>query len=76
MLHPKWDERPLLILVKNGKKELNPKEILKSFDGKVASWWIPNDCVFVDAIPHTATGKISKKDLRVQFEDHRWTELG
>lgn len=74
--HPKWDERPLLIIVKNDKKELNPKEILKSFEGKVASWWIPNDCVFIDAIPHTATGKISKKDLRMQFEGHVWTELG
>lgn len=72
--HPKWDERPLLIIVKNGKKELDPKAILKSFEGKVASWWIPNDCVFVEQIPHTATGKISKKDLRVQFEKHQWPE--
>jgi 3-(methylthio)propionyl---CoA ligase len=73
--HPKWDERPLLIIVKNGQKELDAKIILKSFEGKVASWWIPNDCVFVEQIPHTATGKISKKDLRVQFEKHQWSEL-
>jgi len=75
VLHPKWDERPLLIIVKDGSRELDPAEILKSFDGKVATWWIPNDCVFVDEIPHTATGKISKKDLRVQFEGHQWSEL-
>ncbi len=73
--HPKWDERPLLVIVKNGSKELDPKEILASFEGKVANWWIPNDCVFVDAIPHTATGKISKKDLREQFAQHQWSEL-
>lgn len=73
--HPKWDERPLLIIVKNGSKELNPKEILASFEGKVAKWWIPNDCVFVDAIPHTATGKISKKDLRETFQNHQWSEI-
>jgi fatty-acyl-CoA synthase len=75
VLHPKWDERPLLIIVKDGTKELDPAKILKSFEGKVASWWIPNDCVFIEEIPHTATGKISKKDLRVQFEGHQWSEL-
>ncbi len=75
VLHPKWDERPLLIIVKEEGTDLDPKEILASFDGKVASWWVPNDCVFVDEIPHTATGKISKKDLRTQFEGHVWSEL-
>jgi fatty-acyl-CoA synthase len=75
VMHPKWDERPLLIIVKDGTKELDPQEILKSFEGKVATWWVPNDCVFVDEIPHTATGKISKKDLRTQFEGHQWSEL-
>lgn len=75
VLHPKWDERPLLIIVKEAGAELSPEAILESFDGKVATWWVPNDVVFVDEIPHTATGKISKKDLRVQFENHIWTEL-
>lgn len=72
--HPKWDERPLLIIVKDGSRELSAQEILDSFEGKVASWWIPNDCIFVEEIPHTATGKISKKDLRSQFEQHQWSE--
>ena len=74
VLHPKWDERPLLIIVKDGSKELNPKDILASFENNVAKWWIPNDVVFVEEIPHTATGKISKKDLRDQFQNHRWSE--
>lgn len=72
--HPKWDERPLLIIVKDGTRELSAQEVLDSFKGKVASWWIPNDCIFVEEIPHTATGKISKKDLRSQFEKHQWPE--
>ena len=72
--HPKWDERPLLIIVKEEGADLDPQALLANFDGKVASWWIPNDCVFTDEIPHTATGKISKKDLRTQFEGHQWSE--
>src|SRR5690606_34576557 len=72
--HPKWDERPLLIIVKDGSRELDGSSILKSFEGKVASWWVPNDCVFVDEIPHTATGKISKKDLRERYQNHQWPE--
>lgn len=72
--HPKWDERPLLLIVKEADADLDPKALLKSFEGKVATWWIPNECVFIDEIPHTATGKISKKDLRIQFEGFQWSE--
>ena len=68
--HPKWTERPLLIIVRAEGAELEKEEILAYLDGKVAKWWIPEDAVFVDEIPHTATGKISKKDLRVQFADY------
>jgi fatty-acyl-CoA synthase len=68
--HPKWTERPLLIIVRAEGAELEKEEILAYLDGKVAKWWIPEDAVFVEEIPHTATGKISKKDLRVQFADY------
>jgi fatty-acyl-CoA synthase len=55
------------------KKDLEVKEsILASLEGKIAKWWIPQDCVFIDEIPHTATGKISKKDLRDQFKDYQY----
>lgn len=69
--HPKWTERPLLIIIKAPGAELEKDEILAYLDGKVAKWWIPEDAVFVEEIPHTATGKISKKDLRVQFADYQ-----
>ncbi len=67
--HPKWTERPLLIIVKKD-TTLSKEEILAWLDGKVAKWWIPEDAVFVESLPITATGKISKKDLRDQFEDY------
>ena len=69
--HPRWTERPLLIVVKTPGAELDKAEILNYLDGKVAKWWIPEDAVFVEEIPHTATGKISKKDLRTQFADYQ-----
>ena len=47
--------------------------ILASLDGKIAKWWTPEDCVFVEEIPHTATGKISKKDLRDQFKEYAYS---
>ncbi|QQD18986.1 long-chain-fatty-acid--CoA ligase [Spongiibacter nanhainus] len=72
--HPKWSERPLLVVVMKEGKTIDKQEMLGWLEGKVASWWIPSDCVFVDELPHTATGKISKKDLRVQFADFQWSE--
>jgi fatty-acyl-CoA synthase len=69
--HPKWTERPLLIVVKAPGASVEKEEILAFLEGRVAKWWIPEDAVFVEEIPHTATGKISKKDLRVQFEDYQ-----
>ena len=68
--HPKWTERPLLIIIKAEGAELTGKEILEWLDGKIAKWWIPDDVVFVDEIPHTATGKIKKIELRKQFADY------
>jgi fatty-acyl-CoA synthase len=68
--HPKWDERPLLIVqLKQGQKATR-EDILNYMDGKIAKWWMPDDVVFVDAIPHTATGKILKTSLRDQFRGY------
>jgi len=69
--HAKWGERPLLIVVPEPGKDIDGVALLGWFDGKVADWWIPNDVVTVEEIPHTATGKISKLTLRAQFADYR-----
>ena len=69
--HEKWLERPLLIVVKAEGEDVSKTEMLQWFDGKIAKWWLPDDVVFVDALPHTATGKIKKTDLRKQFADYR-----
>ena len=68
--HPKWDERPLLVVMKKPGAELTREALLAFFEGKVAKWWIPDDVVFVDAIPLGATGKMQKNKLREQFKDH------
>ena len=69
--HPKWDERPLLVVMKKPGAELTRDELLAFFDGKIAKWWTPDDVVFVDAIPLGATGKMLKNRLREQFKDHK-----
>ncbi len=68
--HPKWDERPLLVVVRKDGAEVTRNELLAFLDGKVAKWWMPDDVVFVGEIPHTATGKIQKMALRAQFKDY------
>ncbi|MDU8356957.1 long-chain fatty acid--CoA ligase, partial [Pseudomonas syringae pv. actinidiae] len=68
--HSKWDERPLLVVVKKPGKDLSKDEILGFMQGKIAKWWMPDDVAFVDGIPHTATGKILKTALRDQFKDY------
>jgi fatty-acyl-CoA synthase len=70
--HPKWAERPLLIIVRKPDRQPEKTDILAFMEGKVAKWWIPDDVIFVDAIPHTATGKILKTELRVQMKDYRF----
>jgi fatty-acyl-CoA synthase len=72
--HPKWTERPLLVVVRAEGKELEKDELLSFFKGKVADWWIPNDAVFVDELPHTATGKVKKIELRKQFVDYAFPD--
>ncbi|MEX0589529.1 MAG: long-chain-fatty-acid--CoA ligase [Xanthobacteraceae bacterium] len=69
--HPKWDERPLLVVVPKKDRRPEKDDILKFMEGKVAKWWMPDDVVFVNEIPHTATGKIQKMALRDQFRDYR-----
>ncbi len=68
--HPKWTERPLLVVVKAQGRDIDRDEMLAFFKGKVADWWIPNDVVFVDELPHTATGKVKKIELRKQLADY------
>ncbi len=68
--HPKWDERPLLILQLKPGAEVTKEEMLKFLDGKIAKWWMPDDVAFVDAIPLTATGKIQKIALRETFKGY------
>jgi fatty-acyl-CoA synthase len=69
--HPKWTERPLLIVVKAEGEDVSKEDMLAFFDGKVATWWIPSDVAFVDELPHTATGKVKKIELRRQFTDYQ-----
>ncbi len=72
VFHPKWDERPLLIVQLKQGQQATRDDILKYMDGKIAKWWMPDDVAFVDGIPHTATGKILKTALRDQFRDYRF----
>jgi fatty-acyl-CoA synthase len=67
--HAKWDERPLLIVVKKPGAELTRDEMLAFFEGRIAKWWTPDDVIFVDAIPLGATGKMLKNRLREQYGD-------
>ena len=71
--HPKWDERPLLVVVKKPDAQVTRQDILRFYDGKIAKWWTPDDVVFVDAIPLGATGKVQKNRLRERFADHLLT---
>ena len=68
--HAKWDERPILVVVKKPNAEVNAQELLNFYDGKIAKWQVPDDVQFVDAIPLGATGKMMKAKLREQFKDY------
>jgi fatty-acyl-CoA synthase len=65
--HQKWTERPLLIIVRKPGSDVSAEDILAYLDGKIATWWMPDAVEFIDEIPHTATGKIQKMELRKQF---------
>lgn len=67
--HPKWDERPLLLVVRKPGTEPTPESILAVLEGKVAKWWMPDRVEFVDSLPMTATGKLWKAELKRRFKD-------
>ena len=70
VFHPKWDERPLLLVVRKAGAEVSKETLLEFYEGKIAKWWTPDDIAFIDALPIGATGKILKNKLREQFKDH------
>ena len=69
-LHPKWDERPLLLVVPAPGKTVDPASVMALYEGKVAKWWLPDEVVVVSELPHTATGKLLKTSLRTKYKDH------
>jgi acyl-CoA synthetase (AMP-forming)/AMP-acid ligase II len=73
--HPKWDERPLVIAVKRPGSELTVAELLEFYQGKIAKWWMPDAVLFVDELPHGATGKILKTRLRENYKDYSLTSV-
>jgi acyl-CoA synthetase (AMP-forming)/AMP-acid ligase II len=70
VMHPKWDERPLLVVVKRQGMEVSKEELLAFYEGKIAKWWTPDDVAFIDALPIGATGKVLKNRIRETFRDH------
>jgi acyl-CoA synthetase (AMP-forming)/AMP-acid ligase II len=70
--HPKWQERPLLVVVRKPGRDVTRDELLAFLRPKVAKWWLPNDVVFVAELPHTGTGKVQKKVLREMFREYRF----
>jgi acyl-CoA synthetase (AMP-forming)/AMP-acid ligase II len=70
--HPKWDERPLLLIVRDEGSNVGDGEIRDHLAKEVAKWWLPDAIEFVEELPHTGTGKLSKKDLRDQYRDYRF----
>jgi len=69
--HPKWDERPLLLVVKKPGAEVTAQAILDHLTNNVAKWWLPDEILFVESLPHTATGKLLKTALREQYRDYK-----
>ena len=71
VIHPKWQERPLLVIVRKPGTDATREDVLQFMQGKVARWWLPDDVAFVAELPHTATGKLLKTKLRDAFKDYR-----
>ena len=74
--HPKWQERPLLIVVLKDEAATKKEELMQFLEGHVAKWWLPDDILFVDELPHTATGKLLKTKLREEFGDSKPATTG
>ena len=72
--HPKWDERPLLVCVRAPGSDVCAVKIREHLTSQVAKWWLPDAIEFVDELPHTATGKLSKRMLREQFKGYRFAD--
>src|SRR5205085_1261034 len=70
--HPKWDERPLLLVIRDDASTVCEQDIRDHLSKEVAKWWLPDAVEFVDDLPHTATGKLSKKDLREKYRNYRF----
>jgi len=75
VFHPKWDERPLLLIVRREGADVTAEAILAHLKGHVAKWWLPDEILFVDSLPHTATGKLLKTALREEYRDYRFASL-
>jgi fatty-acyl-CoA synthase len=73
--HPKWQERPLLVVVRKQGSTLSGGALLDFMRDKVATWWLPDDVAFIDAMPMTGTGKVHKLTLRTQFRDYVLPDL-
>ncbi len=69
--HPKWDERPLLLVIRKEGADVSAADVIAHLSDKVAKWWLPDEILFVDSLPHTATGKLLKIALREQYRDYR-----
>jgi len=69
--HPKWDERPLVVAVRRAGSKLTIGELLAFYQGRIAKWWMPDDVLFVDELPHGATGKLLKTKLRELYGNHQ-----
>ena len=74
--HPKWDERPLLVVTEKPGHTIDPASLLAIYQGQVAKWWIPDEVVVVQELPHTATGKLNKLALRQRFREFRLASIG
>ena len=72
--HPKWGERPLLLLVRSPGSQADEQSVLEHLSTRVSKWWLPDAVLFVDELPHTATGKLSKKDLRKQYSEFQLSQ--
>jgi len=73
--HPKWQERPLLVVVRKPGQDVTRDDLLEFLRQRVARWWLPDDVAFVEALPHTATGKLLKTKLRDTFRDYRLPDV-
>jgi fatty-acyl-CoA synthase len=69
--HPKWDERPILLVVRKAGADVTAQQILDHLSNQVAKWWLPDEIVFVESLPHTATGKLLKTALREEYRDYK-----